>query len=110
MYGRAGLIDFSGKIVLVTGGGVGIGRATAEAFGKAGAKLAVIEGKRQDRADGVRQALEDAGVEAMVVVGDVTDSATVAKLAEDIDARFGGLDVLVNNVGDFLMIAKRFGT
>ncbi|WP_157219640.1 SDR family NAD(P)-dependent oxidoreductase [Flavisphingomonas formosensis] len=101
------MIDFSGKIVLVTGGGVGIGRATAEAFGKAGAKLAVIE-KRQDRADDVRQALEGAGVEAMVVVGDVTDSATVARLAEDIDARFGGLDVLVNNVGDFLMIAKRF--
>ena len=101
------MIDFSGKIVLVTGGGVGIGRATAEAFGKAGARVAVIE-KRQDRADDVRAALEGAGVDSLVIVGDVTDPATVAKLAEQVDARFGGLDALVNNVGDFLMIAKPF--
>lgn len=100
-------IDFSGKTVLVTGGGAGIGRATAEAFGRAGARLAVAEIDAA-RAAELRRALEAAGIEALVVQADVTQGEQVAALAEAIEARFGGLDVLVNNVGDFLRIAKPF--
>ena len=98
------MIDFAGKTALVTGGGVGIGRATCEAFAKAGATVVTIE-KDADRAADVRAALGD---KHLVVEGDVTVQADVDALARTIADRFGGLDVLVNNVGDFLMIVKRF--
>ena len=98
------MIDFAGKIVLVTGGGVGIGRATCEAFARAGATVVTIE-KDAARAAGVRAALGEGHV---VVEGDVTVQVDVDSLASTIAGRFGGLDVLVNNVGDFLMIVKRF--
>lgn len=103
----AKMIDFTGKTVLVTGGGAGIGRATAEAFGRAGARLVVAEIDPARAAD-VRQALEAARIEALVVDADVTRADQVASLADRIGTRFGGLDVLVNNVGDFLRIAKPF--
>lgn len=101
------MFDFVGKTVLVTGGGAGIGRATVDAFARAGATVVVVEIDR-DRAQSVRTALEAAGGASLVVVGDVTDAAVVADLAAQIDTRFGGLDILVNNVGDFLMLAKPF--
>lgn len=99
------MFDFASKTVLVTGGGAGIGRAAVEAFAAAGARLAVVE-VDHERADSVRAALPD----ALVVTGDVTDQAVVAELAAQVAAKFGGLDVLVNNVGDFLMLAKPFET
>ena len=60
------------------------------------------------RAHDVRQALEAAGVDALVGTVDVTRRDEVEAFARAVDARFGGLDVLVNNVGDFLQIAKPF--
>lgn len=96
--------DFSGKAVLVTGGGAGIGRAIADAFHGAGARVAVLEVDKA-RAGDVRAALGENG---LVIEGDATDRATVAGLADRIDAAFGGLDILVNNVGDFLGLAKPF--
>ena len=101
------MISFTGKTVLVTGGGAGIGRACAEAFGAAGARVAVAE-IDPARAHDVRQALEAAGVDALVGTVDVTRRDEVEAFARAVDARFGGLDVLVNNVGDFLQIAKPF--
>lgn len=101
------MIEFRNKTVLVTGGGAGIGRATAELFGKAGARIVVAEIDAA-RAAEVRQALDAADVQHLVVEADVTRTDQVADLAGQIDARFGGLDVLVNNVGDFLQIAKPF--
>ncbi|WP_240692011.1 SDR family NAD(P)-dependent oxidoreductase [Burkholderia cepacia] len=101
------MISFNGKTVLVTGGGAGIGRACAEAFGAAGARVAVAE-IDPARAQDVRQALEAAGVDALVGTVDVTRRDQVDAFARTVDARFGGLDVLVNNVGDFLQIAKPF--
>ncbi|KVF57231.1 short-chain dehydrogenase [Burkholderia cepacia] len=101
------MISFNGKTVLVTGGGAGIGRACAEAFGAAGARVAVAE-IDPARAQDVRQTLEAAGVDALVGTVDVTHRDQVDAFARTVDARFGGLDVLVNNVGDFLQIAKPF--
>lgn len=101
------MLNFNEKVVLVTGGGAGIGRATAEAFGKAGASVVVAE-INEERAADVRSALESAGVPCLVSVTDVTDRAAVDALMAEVGQRFGGLDVLVNNAGDFLGIIKPF--
>lgn len=100
------MIDFKNKTVLVTGGGAGIGRAIAQTFGEAGARVVVAE-IDPARVTEIRKLLQEAGVEALVVETDVTKGAAVAALADAVEQRFGGLDVLINNVGDFLM-AKPF--
>ena len=97
MTALANPLDFTGKTVLVTGGGVGIGRGIAEAFFRAGARLVVAE-IDQARAAEVAAALPA----AEVVTCDVCDRATPAMLAERVEALSGKLDVLVNNVGHFV--------
>ena len=91
------MLDYTGKTVLVTGGGVGIGRGIAEGFAKAGAKLIVAE-IDPERAAAVAAALPD----AEVVVCDVLDRATPALRAQRVEKVAGKLDVLVNNVGHFV--------
>jgi 3-oxoacyl-[acyl-carrier protein] reductase len=90
-------MDYSGKTVLVTGGGSGIGRACAEAFAGAGASLVVAELDEAARAD-----FAAAHTGALAVRCDVTRAADVRALAEQVRERFGKLDVLINNVGHFL--------
>ena len=91
------MIDYSDKHVLVTGGGVGIGRGIAEAFAAAGAHVFIAEIDPQRAAD-VAAAIPSADV----IVCDVLDRSVPAMLAERIDAKAGRLDVLVNNVGHFV--------
>lgn len=90
-------LDFTGKTVLVTGGGVGIGRAIAEAFCEAGAHVVIaeIDPARADQA-------EVAMPGARVIRCDVRQRGVGAMLAERIGAETGKLDVLVNNVGHFV--------
>lgn len=86
-------LDFSGKVVLVTGGSRGIGRGIAEAFLKAGADVAVC-GRREP------EALPSAGGRpAAFFSADVRDAEQVDRMIGDIVERFGRLDVLVNNAG-----------
>ncbi|EOD65045.1 glucose 1-dehydrogenase [Amycolatopsis vancoresmycina] len=86
---------FAGKVVLVTGGGSGIGRATARAFAAEGATV-VVAGRDERR---LASAVEEIGGDASAVTVDVTDSADVARMVETIVARHGGLDVAFNNAG-----------
>jgi NAD(P)-dependent dehydrogenase (short-subunit alcohol dehydrogenase family) len=74
-----------------------------------GVKVAVAEIDAA-RAETLRHTLEGEGIDALVEVTDVRDKTQVAKLAAKIEAKFGGLDILVNNVGDFMGIVGPFAT
>jgi meso-butanediol dehydrogenase/(S,S)-butanediol dehydrogenase/diacetyl reductase len=94
----AATFDFTGSVVLVTGGGSGIGLAITTAFLDAGATVA-ITGRRPDRLD---QALAGAPAErTLAVPADVSDPAQVAGLVEQVVARFGRLDVVVSNAAGY---------
>ncbi|WP_296819395.1 SDR family oxidoreductase [Brevundimonas sp.] len=96
MYlGRFKLTD---RVAFVTGGASGIGLSTAEAFAEAGAKV-VIGDLTQDALDAAIAALADKGYAAEGVIMDVTDSARVSEVSDEIAARHGRVDVLVNNAG-----------
>ncbi|OJY38295.1 MAG: short-chain dehydrogenase [Rhizobiales bacterium 65-9] len=101
------MLGLAGKTALVTGGGAGIGRATAELFGRAGMRVAVAEIDAARAAD-ARAALVAANVDSLVVEADVRRADEVARLFGEVDGRFGRLDVLVNNVGDYLGYKKPF--
>jgi NAD(P)-dependent dehydrogenase (short-subunit alcohol dehydrogenase family) len=90
-------MDFTGKRVLVTGGTRGIGRATVEAFLRAGARVAVNGSSEAS----VAKALADlkAGAQAVAATGDLGEVAGCQRVVEGAAATLGGLDVLVNNAG-----------
>jgi len=88
-------VDFSGKIVLVTGGGNGIGAASCRGFAKGGARVAVID---RDGAAAQSVAAEIGGGATDHAL-DVADGAAFARLAAEIAAQAGGIDILVNSAG-----------
>jgi NAD(P)-dependent dehydrogenase (short-subunit alcohol dehydrogenase family) len=87
-----------GKIAVVTGGGSGIGAAVARAFAREGAEV-VICGRRVQALDATRNEIGRLGGTAAAVSADLTRREDVVRLVEAIRARFGRLDVLVNNAG-----------
>lgn len=92
------ILGLAGKVALVTGGGAGIGRATAELYARAGMKVAIAE-IDPARVASVREALGD---EHLVIEADVRKADDVARVMQALKDRFGRLDVVVNNVGDYL--------
>lgn len=86
------------KMAIVTGGGTGIGRAIALAFGREGAKVAVL-GRRREVLEKVAEELAQSGSEAMAVVCDVGKSGEVPKAVQEVEQAFGRVNVLVNNAG-----------
>jgi NAD(P)-dependent dehydrogenase (short-subunit alcohol dehydrogenase family) len=85
-------------VVLITGALTGIGRATALAFARDGARL-VVSGRHDDAGNALAAELRDLGAEAEFVRADVRHEAEVQNLVERTVARFGRLDVAVNNAG-----------
>lgn len=100
-------ISLAGKTAVVTGGGSGIGRSIAATFAHFGAWVAVID-KQRDLAEAAVQEIRDAGGQAIACVTDVTDADAVNQARERIVAEYGCIDILVNNVGDFLGLVKPF--
>lgn len=92
------MADFSGRTVIVTGGGGGIGGATCAAFGSAGAKVAVWD-RNADTAASVAADIIDDGGQAIAVPCDITDADAIASALAHTETSLGPVDVLVNNAG-----------
>jgi len=92
--------DFTGKVVLVTGGSSGIGRATAEFFGRCGASVAITYLKNKDGADEAVAAISPD--RAIAIQADVINTDDIRKLVREVEDRLGPADILVNNAGSLV--------
>ncbi|HXF94543.1 MAG TPA: SDR family NAD(P)-dependent oxidoreductase [Gemmatimonadales bacterium] len=93
------MIALSGKRALVTGGGRGIGRATAILLARAGASVAVGYRSRKAEAEQTCGEIRRQGREAVALAGDLSDRATAERVVAEAVAALGGLDLLVVNHG-----------
>jgi NAD(P)-dependent dehydrogenase (short-subunit alcohol dehydrogenase family) len=91
------LLDFTGKVALVTGSGSGLGSGIALRFGEAGAAVVVNYRSSAAGAQAVVSQIEAAGGKAMAVQADVTHKADVERMIAQMVTAFGRLDVLINN-------------
>ncbi len=94
-----------GKVAVVTGGGGGIGAAVCLLFARHGATVEIAD-IDADRAGRSLEAVGELGASARAHVVDVTDPADVTRLADDVLAEHGHIDVLVNNVGDYRPLVR----
>ena len=90
--------SLAGRTALVTGGGTGIGRATAELLAALGARVA-IAGRRVELLEETAAAICAAGGDCLPIVCDIRDPEAAKELVDAVITAFGSLDVLVNNAG-----------
>jgi 3-oxoacyl-[acyl-carrier protein] reductase len=88
-----------GKVVFITGGTTGIGKAIAEKFSKNGYNLALNYLFGEEEAEAVKKEFEGYGVKVLLLYGDIRDSKVVAEMIDKTVAEFSSIDVLVNNAG-----------
>jgi NAD(P)-dependent dehydrogenase (short-subunit alcohol dehydrogenase family) len=84
------------EVIVVTGASAGVGRATAAAFARQGARVGLLA-RGRDRLEATREEVEAAGGEAIVVVTDVADADQVERAAAAVEEALGPIDVWVNN-------------
>ncbi len=89
------------KTALVTGGTRGIGKGIATALARAGARVAIAYRSKKSAAQNTLRSLQAQGAECFAIETDVTNPSKVHFLVETVLERFGRLDILVNNVGEF---------
>ena len=87
-----------GKIAIVTGGGRGIGKNIALAYGREGASV-VVAARSRDEIEAIRREISDTGVSSLAVECDVARYADVERLVHRTRERFGAVDILVNAAG-----------
>jgi 3-hydroxybutyrate dehydrogenase len=92
------VIDLTGRVAVVTGGGRGIGAAVARALAAAGARV-VVSARSTGQVEGVARDLVAAGHEARAITCDVTDAESVERLLGAAESELGPADILVNNAG-----------
>ena len=90
------------QVALITGASSGIGRATAEAMARQGARVGVNYCKNQVGAEQAAETIRKAGSEALVLRANVTRNADVITMVEAVRKEWGRIDILVNNAGDLL--------
>lgn len=86
----------TGEVVVITGASAGVGRAVARLFGERKAKIGLLA-RGKEGLEGARREIEAAGGEALVLPTDVADPDRVEAAAEAVEARFGPIDIWVNN-------------
>ncbi|MBO3464348.1 SDR family oxidoreductase [Aetokthonos hydrillicola Thurmond2011] len=94
--------SLSGKVSIVTGGSSGIGKATALALGKEGAKV-IVASRREEEGNKTVQLIHETGGEAVFVKTDVSKGEDVLRLIDTTVEIFGGLDYAFNNAGNVLV-------
>jgi NAD(P)-dependent dehydrogenase (short-subunit alcohol dehydrogenase family) len=92
---------FQDKVVIVTGGAGGIGLATAQAFGREGARVVVADFD-EAKAKAAEATLRGAGADALALRCDVASESEVAGVVDQVLGRFGRLDIVVNNAGTMI--------
>ena len=92
------LFRLDGKTAIVTGGGRGLGQYMAEALSDAGANVVLCSRSKEDL-DEVREEIEEKGGKALALRCDVTEPEEVENVVSEVEERFGGIDILVNNSG-----------
>ena len=100
------LID---QVAVVTGGGDGIGGGISRAFASQGAKVAVVD-IDPDRANAAVADIVAEGGLALAIVADVRRPDDVMRVIDEVESTFGDVDILVNNVGDYLFVGFDFAT
>ena len=91
---------FKGKVAIITGSSSGIGKATALAFAREGAKI-VITSRDKRKCEQASREVENAGGECIVFAGDVSKAKDVSQLVKQTLRAFGKIDILINNAGIF---------
>ena len=90
-----------GRVALITGGAKRLGRASALAFAKAGANVAITYLRSQREAERTLKEVQDLGGYGFAVRCDVSSEASVRNAVRAVAQRFGGVDILVNNAGNY---------
>lgn len=93
-------MDFTNRVVMLTGAGKGVGRETAKQFAAAGAKVGLIA-RTQQSIQSVEEEIRSAGGEAVAIPCDVSEEADVAAAVKQLLDRWGQIDILVNNAAVF---------
>ncbi|MFC7441089.1 SDR family oxidoreductase [Laceyella putida] len=92
------LFDLTGKVALITGGGRGLGKQIAEAFGEAGCKVAICSRKLENCEETV-SVLRESGIQALAYRCDVTNQEEINRTVDSVLKDCGKIDILVNNSG-----------
>jgi len=92
------LFDLSGRVAIVTGGSVGLGRQMAEGLAEMGANL-VLCARKKERCLQAAEELKSLGVEVLALGCDVKDPVSIEAVADATVKQFGRIDILVNNAG-----------
>jgi len=92
------LFDLTGRVAIVSGGSMGLGLQMAEGLAEMGANL-VLCARKKERCEQAAEALRSLGVQAMAFECDVKEKASIEQVVEETLARFGRIDILINNAG-----------
>ena len=92
------IFDLTGRVAIITGGSVGLGRQMAEGFAEMGANL-VLCARKRERCLQASEELQELGVQVLALGCDVKEPASIAEVADATVRQFGRIDILVNNAG-----------